>query len=655
MEFIIENNLKRVDSLLIQCFDGVLDIKFTQSILELLKSVLPRAIIIGVSTDGEIADSNTMNQKFVMSFSIFESTKLYSKVISLKNQSEDVGKMLGEYGAKVDAKALILFSDPFHSNGDALMRGIRQVNSELFVGGGMAGDNGLFKRTYVIHGFEIYLESCVALFLSGESLHVKSMSSFNWIPIGPTFTVTKAHDNCVYMVDDISIVQAYREYFGENVANKLPSVGVAFPIIVNIEGEDVGRAPMMLLEEEGLAFGGMVPQGSKIRFAIGNTQLLIEASNAMQLELLQEPPESIFIYSCMVRRRFLGSAVDMEIKPLAFVAPLCGFFTYGEFYTDSSKGACSLLNETMTLMTLSENKSLTKTKREVQASDVNHDWSIITFDALSHLINKTSIELQSLNRSLQERVEEEISKNRDKVRMMLTQSKQATMGEMMSMIAHQWRQPIATIGLIADNLALDVAMDEISPEKILEAAELIVKQVHYLSKTIDDFSSYFRPENAKKSFTIGSFFQELSQILGKSLEHKRIQLHNNFDAQERIYTFKQELAQMCINIINNAEDALIEHAVEDGYIEFSYQKTGNQHQIKIKDNAGGIAPEIADKVFEPYYSTKDEKHGTGLGLYTSKTIAQQTLGGDLIHYNEGSGFVFLISFDIEDDIKQGEF
>jgi hypothetical protein len=85
MEFIIENNLKRVDSLLIQCFDGVLDIKFTQSILELLKSVLPRAIIIGVSTDGEIADSNTMNQKFVMSFSIFESTKLYSKVISLKN------------------------------------------------------------------------------------------------------------------------------------------------------------------------------------------------------------------------------------------------------------------------------------------------------------------------------------------------------------------------------------------------------------------------------------------------------------------------------------------------------------------------------------------------------------------------------------------
>ena len=649
VDFIISHDLKNGHTLMIQCFDGVLDIEFTQSILELLKFHLPCATIIGTSTNGEIAGGSLLSKKFVLSFSIFEETTITSKVISLKNKSFNVGDMIGQKALSVNAKALIMFAAPLNSDGDELMEGIRSVNSDVIVGGGMSGDNGLLKFTYVIHGFEIYIDSCVTVFLSSENLHVSSMSSFNWIPISREFTVTQSEGNHLYKVDDISIIQAYREYFGDEAVDNLPYIGAAFPIIVNMNATQVGRVPIALLENEGLLYEGKIPEGAKIRFAVGNTQLMLEASYKLQKDLMELGVQSIFIYSCMVRKRFLGLDADMEIKPLNTVAPVSGFFTYGEFFTDPSSGKCSLLNETMSILAMYEEKGVCKSKQLESNDNFVSDFSLVTFKALTHVINKTSLEFEKLNKSLQERVKEEISKNRDKDKMMLTQSKQATMGEMMSMIAHQWRQPIATIGLICDNLSLDVAMDEIVPDKILESTELINKQVHYLSSTIDDFSSYFRPDNVKKTFTIGSFFQEISQILGKSLEHKRIELRGDFDKNEQIYTFKQELAQICINIINNAKDALLEHQIVDGFIEFCYKHVDNQHQIRIKDNAGGISSEIAEKIFEPYFSTKDEKHGTGLGLYISKIIAQQNLGGDLIHYNEGNGSVFFISFDVVND------
>ena len=260
-----------------------------------------------------------------------------------------------------------------------------------------------------------------------------------------------------------------------------------------------------------------------------------------------------------------------------------------------------------------------------------YNWSSTTLNAFSNLINIT-----------QHKVDEEIARNREKDKMMLAQSKQATMGEMMSMIAHQWRQPIATIGLISDNLAIDVALDDISSQRIAESTELISKQVHYLSKTIDDFSNYFRPDNIKKRFLIGDFFKELSEIVGKSLEHKNIIFGGDFDGTDEICAYKQELFQVCINIINNAKDAILEKKIEGGTIVFMHKHTKGKDQIQIIDNAGGIDAAIAQKIFDPYFSTKDEKHGTGLGLYISKTIVEQNLEGDLSQYNDAGGSVFLI-------------
>jgi len=641
--FIDNHPFANTSTLLIQYFDGLLDLSTTCKLLTYLADHFPKAHIIGASTDGEIIDNSSRIGSIVLSFALFERSEIHSHLVSLKDGSYKAGELLGAEAKRFGAKALILFSDPFNTNGDELMDGINSAQANIIVSGGLAGDNGAFKSTYVILNREIHHMSAVAVFIKGDNLHAHNIYSFNWIPIGPSFTVTRSSGHEVYALDHIPIVQIYREYFGDDVADKLPGVGVAFPMILHIDGQMVGRAPMMLLEDGGIGFGGTVSEGTVVQFGIGNPQFILEASSVTANQVTALAPEAIFIYSCMARRRYLGNSINKEIAPLSSIAPISGFFTYGEFYTNPASHHSSLLNETMTILTLSESNGIEISPNLSNTPADLTDWSIITFNALSHLINKTSIDLQILNTSLQRRVDEEISLNREKDKMMLAQSKQATMGEMMSMIAHQWRQPIATIGLISDNLALDVTLNEISAERLSESTHLIHEQVQYLSKTIDDFSSYFRPDNTIQEFRIQDLFHELLTIIGKNLEHHSIALIADFESEDRINSNRRELMQVCLNLINNAKDAILENNIPNGWIRFMFRSYDEMDQIRISDNAGGINEKIADKIFDPYFSTKDKKHGTGLGLYMSKTITQQHLHGDIIQTNEQNGAVFIIT------------
>ena len=641
--FLAENHISDSMHLLIQCFDGTLDVEKTSEILGNLKALLPSAYIIGSSTDGEIIDGDTKNNSLIFSFSLFDSTNIVTYIRKLEEDSFALGVEIGTLSFLHDSKAAILFADGLNCNGDNLMRGITSTKSNTLFAGGMSGDNGSFNRTYVIFDDAIYFNSVTIAFLSGDKLRANNNYSFNWIPIGPEFTVTHSIENRLYSVDDIPIVQVYREYLGDAIANSLPAVGVAFPIIMHSSGDLIGRSAMRIYDDGSLLFGGNIPQGEKIQISLGNASLIIESIDKTLQQINTYQPQGIYIYSCMARRRFLGDSIRSEIFPLQQVAPVSGFFTYGEFYTNQPKQQCSLMNQTMSILTLSEDPLHAQPIKDPFQKVTHSDWSTITFNALSHLIDKTSIELQMLNSTLKRRISEEITQNREKDRMMLSQAKRATMGEMISMIAHQWRQPIATIGLISDNLALDVAMDEITTEKITTSTTMINDQIQYLSKTIDDFSNYFRPENNQESFRIEELYNQIIAILGKSLEYNGISISFDFEPDSVITTHKRELMQICLNLINNSKDAIIEQKIKHGRIQFLHRFTNNKDQIHISDNGGGIPNEIMDRIFDPYFSTKTDKNGTGLGLYISKTIAQQHLNGDLIAINNPDGAVFIIT------------
>ena len=240
---------------------------------------------------------------------------------------------------------------------------------------------------------------------------------------------------------------------------------------------------------------------------------------------------------------------------------------------------------------------------------------------------------------------------------MISQSRNAAMGEMISMIAHQWRQPISVIAMGANNMLVDIELDSLDAETIKKGAQDIVEQTQELSKTINDFRNFFQPERNSENIRPEDIFAKAFNVIGKSLQNNEINVLYDFRNDRHITTYSRELMQVFINILKNATEALIENNIREKKIFLSSQNSEDEITIRICDNAGGIEDDVIDKIFDPYFSTKDEQTGTGLGLYMSKTIIEKHLGGSIKAYNKvdtdgpdiGTCFEISIPISLEED------
>ena len=229
----------------------------------------------------------------------------------------------------------------------------------------------------------------------------------------------------------------------------------------------------------------------------------------------------------------------------------------------------------------------------------------------------------------------------------LVQSRHAAMGEMISMIAHQWRQPISVIAMNANNILADIELDLLNPDNLQEISEDIIYQTQELSKTIDDFKDFFKPNRDVENVFLKDIISDALNIIGKSLESNNIEMTLDIDESIEIKTFSRELMQVIINIIKNSKEALIEKKIVSKQIVIQLKKLQKSTELSISDNAGGINSDIMDKIFHPYFTTKNEKNGTGLGLYMCKTIVEKHLNGVLSISNTDEGACFKISLPNE--------
>lgn len=246
--------------------------------------------------------------------------------------------------------------------------------------------------------------------------------------------------------------------------------------------------------------------------------------------------------------------------------------------------------------------------------------------------------LNELNSAFQNQV----YRNEANEKLMISQSRMAIMGEMIGMIAHQWRQPITIIGLVTSNSIINTQLGELHEEQLLHDLELIDKQVHFLSRTIDDFRNFFRPNKLPQRITYGELSDELGAILGKCLESQRISLSFRGERTIAFTTYKNEMLQVFLNILNNAKDAFDERKTNNPSITFEIEQREGKILFLVTDNAGGIPLPIIQKIFEPYFSTKDEKHGTGLGLYMSAIITEKHLNGSIRVCSDDNTTVFAV-------------
>ena len=222
------------------------------------------------------------------------------------------------------------------------------------------------------------------------------------------------------------------------------------------------------------------------------------------------------------------------------------------------------------------------------------------------------------------------------------------MGEMISMIAHQWRQPLQAVSILIQKLPLLKMVDgEISDELLEDVVCQVGSQLDYMSKTIDDFRDYFKPNKKKEEVYIKNVIEKSMDFLAYSFKLNSIKINyeNNSTSSLRIYL--NEIVQVFINLAKNSSDAMIEKNIEDRFINISTYEKNDSLFIEFEDNAGGIKDSVISKIFDPYFSTKSNKNGTGLGLYMSKTIIEEHSGGKINVYNTDFGTKFIIKLPLK--------
>lgn len=231
--------------------------------------------------------------------------------------------------------------------------------------------------------------------------------------------------------------------------------------------------------------------------------------------------------------------------------------------------------------------------------------------------------------------------------LLVEQSKSAALGEMISMIAHQWRQPLQAVSILIQKLPLLKMLNgELTDETLNEVVSQVSTQLDYMSKTIDDFRDYFKPNKKKEEVYIENVINKSMDFLAYLFKLNGVEIRYKNESTTKIYIFLNEMVQVFINLAKNSCDAMIEKNVENRVISiYSYEKDGSLF-IEFEDNAGGMKPEVMGKIFDPYFSTKSKKNGTGLGLYMSKTIIEQHSNGKISVCNTDNGAKFIIKLPL---------
>lgn len=229
----------------------------------------------------------------------------------------------------------------------------------------------------------------------------------------------------------------------------------------------------------------------------------------------------------------------------------------------------------------------------------------------------------------------------EKERLMIVQSRSATMGEMIRNIAHQWRQPLNTVGLVTQNIRQDYRDHLLTQESLEKDIDVVLRCVKNMSQTIDDFRDFFRNDKEKTQFNLHQAIVELLCLIEATLKNSQINVSLSEDVGLHAFGYPHEFSQVILNLLANAKDALIDNKVPHGRIEIELRSTDDARIVVIRDNAGGIPKAIEGRIFEPYFTTKID--GSGIGLYMSKIIIEKHFGGCVSFRNTGEGAEFTLS------------
>ena len=271
---------------------------------------------------------------------------------------------------------------------------------------------------------------------------------------------------------------------------------------------------------------------------------------------------------------------------------------------------------------------------------------------LENMLDIKSQELIKVNKELELRIAKEIEKNRLKDLQIFEQVKIAHMGEMITNIAHQWRQPLSAISTLASTTIIENEMKILDDASLKDKMENIISKTKYLSTTINTFKSIANDEDKLlKNSSIKDEIDEAINMLNSNLNHD-IKIINNIKLDDTVQSkmIHGEFSQVIINLLNNSKDFLIERNIDNPWIKIELKKENDLAYITIEDNAKGIEEDVLPKVFNPYFTTKHQSQGTGLGLHISYRIVTENLNGNISVKNSENGAIFTITLPLSKNI-----
>jgi len=270
-------------------------------------------------------------------------------------------------------------------------------------------------------------------------------------------------------------------------------------------------------------------------------------------------------------------------------------------------------------------------------------WVLLYLE--KQLIYKPQLEkIKKMNETLAHRIREEIEKNRQKEHILIEQSKLAQMGEMINMIAHQWRQPLNVISSVAIRLKLKLQLGKLNDQEVLEVSELITSKVQEMSGIINDFMEFNKP-GKKANFRLKNTVTNVTDMIKAQFASRMIDLEVDVDNSLVVYHNAKAIEHALLNLLSNSRDAFKENKdIKPRKIKIYTQQKDDKIILAVWDNAGGIPEDIITKIFNPYFTTKEQGKGTGIGLYMSKKMVEQEGNAQLEVEVKGSTTTFYIIF-----------
>jgi signal transduction histidine kinase len=607
--FISDNKLSSDGNILIQIYSQTDQIG---EILTLLNRELKRATIIGHYSDRSLVNGIVTYQEVIINFIIFDSSKVESRYFTTCSQID-----------RDFLQDISSFYIVYSSNHIAKESFIDNIPSDITL-------VGTFYNNFIITDNMVKNSGVVVTKIDMDfDVDIKIIDIIE--PVGRELKVTQKDFDGIYKIGNFTPRELYEHYLNKKLSTDLTDTSYSFPLLKKLDS-NLFQSALILNENKNVMLTHNISQNDTLLLGFAHSKAFYEEYAKVIEELDGIHCDLLLTINSNARADYISK------KGFNYKSGIGGF-SKSELVVYKNKIYDLNLSSVIVLFN-QNNSNLLKRDSYIKYDDIS--WDINMVDALYSIAKIASKELEDLNCELNKRVKIEVEENLKKDSLLIHNSKLAQMGEMMSMIAHQWKQPLSAISATSSGLHIKIELDMYDRDFFLKSLLKIEEYITHLSNTIDDFSNFFKPTKVAQNYSLSSIIEDALSIATYSLTIHSIKVIKDLDTTLKVVTYKNELVQVLLNIIKNAENIMLKRGIKNPIISIRTYKKNYKTVIEILDNGGGVEDDNIEKIFEPYFSTKASQDSTGLGLYMSKLIVETSLKGELYLKNTTDGASFNI-------------